>query len=118
MVNWVNDTPRKKMSAEVMITYTKKNRQVTFAFTAGTLAVKFGHAERIKIGFDEYGSRICFMGGDDGLKINRAQNGTGRVRILETRILPYISPYELCGNYYLKKDEAEGYYYIPIGVKR
>lgn len=106
------------MSAEVLITYMKKSKQVVFAFTAGTLAVKFGHAERIKVGFDEYGSRICFMGGDDGLKINRAPNGTGRIKILESRILPYITPYELCGSYYLKKDEEEGYYYIPIGVKR
>lgn len=116
-VEWIEAQNKHRMSAEVLITYSNKLKVMTIAFTAGTLATKFGHSEKIAVGFDEYNSRFCFMGGPKGYKISRAQNGVGRIKIHEKKIIPHCAPHELCGNYILKKDE-DGYYYISIGMKR
>lgn len=116
-ITWCETRPNRVMKSDVSITLAGDKRRLIIRISAGAMATKMKNAERICVGFDERNTVLAFAPGtSSGFKVTRSNNKSATILLSVSRVEGHIKPHELPGDYYFKKDEESGIYYIPIGA--
>lgn len=116
-ITWCNTRPNGLMRADVSISITGDKERIILRISGGAMATKFKNADHIRIGFDNFNSVLAIASGDGGgFKVKRNKDGSAVTTISVKHIQDHVKPHELLGDYYLKRDEESGFYYVPIGA--
>ena len=115
-ISWCNTRPSAVMRSDVSIRLATNGETVAIRISPGAMASKFGHAEKICVGFDENNSVLAFAPGNiSGFKVKENKDKSATIRVSVAHLEGHVKPHELAGEYYLKKDDM-GFYYISIGA--
>ncbi len=115
-ITWCNTRPSAVMRADVSISLVANKEKLNIRISGGAMATKFKNAEKICIGFDDNNSVLAFAPGNvSGFKVRRNKDNSATMLVSVAHVEGRVKPHELCGEYYLKKDEG-GFYYISIGA--
>ena len=115
MINWVR-TERSKVTSDVSISLINKKETLSIIFTQGALSTKLHHAEKVMIGFDEATTRLYFCADPKGYSCKVQKSGNARVSIPVARIIDYIHPSALAGEYEMRDEPQTKYPFISIGA--
>ena len=114
MINWIRNERTVSSGSDVSISLVANKSRLNIRFSLGAYAVRMKNAPKILIGVDDKATKLYFAGGESGYKVIEQKNKRV-VQVPANKVIDYIHPSALCGEYTLKQD-TDGYYYISIGA--